>query len=109
MKMLQQVIIACAIGGVMGILGHVKKKGRLEKPRMTKKFIYLGFIEDWLVGMIAATLLVLSSNPESSLHLIILSIISGYGGEAVLRSFDFVREERSQDAGSKRHNRSPHE
>ncbi len=76
---------------------------------MTKKFIYLGFIEDWLVGMIAATLLVLSSNPESSLHLIILSIISGYGGEAVLRSFDFVRDQRSQDADSSRHNRSPHE
>ena len=80
MKMLQQVIIACAIEG-HGHSRSRKEKGRLEKPRMTKKFIYLGFIEDWLVGMIAATLLVLSSNPESSLHLIILSIISGYGGE----------------------------
>ncbi|MCY9674618.1 DUF4257 domain-containing protein, partial [Bacillus pumilus] len=40
---------------------------------------------------------------------VILSIISGYGGEAVLRSFDFVREQHSQNADSNRHNRSPHE
>ncbi|TWK68625.1 hypothetical protein CHCC20341_3963 [Bacillus licheniformis] len=26
----------------MGVLGHVKKRGRLEKPRTTKRFIYLG-------------------------------------------------------------------
>ncbi len=32
MKMLHQVLIACVIGGIMGILGHVKKRGRLEKP-----------------------------------------------------------------------------
>ncbi|MCI3987170.1 DUF4257 domain-containing protein, partial [Bacillus vallismortis] len=42
MKMLHQVLIACVIGGIMGSLGHVKKRCRLETPRMTKRFIYLG-------------------------------------------------------------------
>lgn len=49
MKMLHQVLVACLIGGIMGVLGHVKKRGRLEKPRTTKRFIYLGFFEDILV------------------------------------------------------------
>ncbi|MBD1380201.1 DUF4257 domain-containing protein [Metabacillus arenae] len=94
--MLQQVVIATFIGGLMGLLGHVKKKGRLEKPRITKRFIYLGFWEDVAVGMIAAMLLVLSSEPKSSMQLVILSIIAGYSGEAVLRSFDFVRQSQVQ-------------
>lgn len=81
----------------MGILGHIKKKGRLEKPRMTKRFIYLGFFEDIFVGMIASILLVLSANPESGAQLVILSIVAGYSGEAVLRSFDFVREQQNQN------------
>ncbi|ARW07954.1 hypothetical protein QFZ25_002970 [Bacillus atrophaeus] len=109
MKMLHQVLIACVIGGIMGILGHVKKRGRLEKPRMTKRFIYLGFLEDWFIGMAASILLVLSANPDSGIQLVILSIISGYGGEAVLRSFDFVREQNSASTGSKRQNEPPPE
>lgn len=109
MKMLHQVLIACVIGGIMGILGHVKKRGRLEKPRMTKRFIYLGFLEDWFIGMAASILLVLSANPDSGIQLVILSIISGYGGEAVLRSFDFVREQNSASIGSKRQNEPPPE
>lgn len=93
----------------MGILGHVKKKGRLEKPRMTKRFIYLGFIEDIIVGMIAAVLLVLSANPESGVQLVILSIVAGYSGEAVLRSFDFVREQQNQNTNEpKKKDESPH-
>lgn len=111
MKMLHQVLIACVIGGIMGILGHVKKRGRLEKPRMTKRFIYLGFLEDWFIGMTASILLVLSADPDSGIQLVILSIISGYGGEAVLRSFDFVRELNSggEPAESKRQTKTPPE
>lgn len=111
MKMLHQVLIACVIGGIMGILGHVKKRGRLEKPRMTKRFIYLGFLEDWFIGMTASILLVLSADPDSGIQLVILSIISGYGGEAVLRSFDFVREMNSggEPAESKRQTKTPPE
>ncbi len=110
-KMLHQVLIACVIGGIMGILGHVKKRGRLEKPRMTKRFIYLGFLEDWFIGMTASILLVLSADPDSGIQLVILSIISGYGGEAVLRSFDFVREMKSggESAESKRQTKTPPE
>ncbi|MBT2575791.1 DUF4257 domain-containing protein [Bacillus sp. ISL-51] len=101
MKMLHQVLIACVIGGIMGILGHVKKRGRLEKPRMTKRFIYLGFLEECFIGMAASILLVLSADPDSGIQLVILSIIAGYGGEAVLRSFDFVREQNSDSAQAK--------
>lgn len=32
MKMLHQVLIACVIGGIMGILGHVKKKADWRSP-----------------------------------------------------------------------------
>ncbi|MEK3807572.1 MULTISPECIES: DUF4257 domain-containing protein [Metabacillus] len=91
--MLQTVLVASLIGGLMGLLGHVKKKGRMEKPRMTKRFIYLGFWEDIAMGTTASILLVLSTEPSSSFQLVVLSIIAGYSGEAVLRSFDFVRQQ----------------
>ena len=107
MKMLHQVLVACLIGGIMGVLGHVKKRGRLEKPRTTKRFIYLGFFEDILVGMVASILLVLSAEPDSGIQLVVLSIIAGYGGEAVLRSFDFVREQQANVQNSERQNKSP--
>lgn len=43
----------------MGIFGYVKKRGRLEKFRMMKWFIYFGFLEDWFIGMIVFILFVL--------------------------------------------------
>lgn len=70
---------------------------------MTKRFIYLGFLEDGFIGMVASILLVLSADPDSGIQLVILSIIAGYGGEAVLRSFDFVREQNSDSAEAKPH------
>ncbi|MFC0274512.1 DUF4257 domain-containing protein [Metabacillus herbersteinensis] len=105
--MLQNVIVASLIGGMMGLLGHVKKKGRLEKPKMTKRYIYLGYFEDITVGIIAAILLVLSSEPKSSVQLVVLSIIAGYSGEAVLRSFDFVRQYHSIDPTKHNDNQPP--
>lgn len=32
MKMLHQVLIACVIGGIMGILGHVKREAGWRSP-----------------------------------------------------------------------------
>ncbi|MFY4774500.1 DUF4257 domain-containing protein [Metabacillus sp. RGM 3146] len=109
--MLQAVLVAACIGGVMGLLGHIKRKGRLEKPRMTKRFVYIGFWEDILIGIAAAILLVLSSEPKTSLQLVILSIVAGYSGDAVLRSFDFVRqnEDTEPPLEKERHKKhSPH-
>ncbi|WP_338777776.1 DUF4257 domain-containing protein [Metabacillus sp. FJAT-52054] len=91
--MTAQILIASIIGGIMGIVSHIKKRGRLEKPRMTKRFIYLGFYEDFAVGTIAAIMLVLSSEPQSSFQLVLLSIIAGYSGEAVLKSFEFSAQQ----------------
>ncbi|MRX73959.1 DUF4257 domain-containing protein [Bacillus lacus] len=90
--MLHQLIVAFIIGGLMGVLGHVKQKGRLERPRKTKRYIYLGYWEEFLMGSIASILAVLSSNPESSFQLVVIAVVAGYSGEAVLRSFDFVRQ-----------------
>lgn len=53
MKMLHQVLVACLIGGIMGVLGHVKKRA----PRETEnnETIHLPWIfEDILVGMVAS-------------------------------------------------------
>ncbi|MGD7007452.1 DUF4257 domain-containing protein [Metabacillus sp. 84] len=91
--MTAQILVASIIGGLMGIVSHMNKRGRLEKPRMTKRFIYLGFYEDLVIGTIAAIMLVISSEPQSSLQLILLSIIAGYSGEAVLRSFTFSTQQ----------------
>ncbi|TDL76429.1 DUF4257 domain-containing protein [Peribacillus frigoritolerans] len=102
--MLQTVVVASLIGGLMGLLGHIKKKGRIEKPRMTKRFIYLGFWEDIAMGMTASILLVLSTEPSSSFQLVVLSIIAGYSGEAVLRSFDFVRQQQDSAAQPEKDN-----
>ncbi|MCD7032674.1 DUF4257 domain-containing protein [Metabacillus sp. GX 13764] len=107
--MLQAVLAAACIGGIMGLLGHIKRKGRLEKPRMTKRFVYLGFWEDIFVGIAASILLVLSSEPQSSLQLVILSIVAGYSGDAVLKSFDFVRQKEETEPPPEHHKKhSPH-
>ncbi|WP_430697336.1 DUF4257 domain-containing protein [Metabacillus mangrovi] len=95
-----QILIASIIGGIMGIVSHMKKRGRLEKPRMTKRFIYLGFYEDFAVGTIAAIMLVLSSEPQTSFQLVLLSIIAGYSGEAVLRSFEISSDPEKPDLPS---------
>jgi hypothetical protein len=110
MKMLHQVLVACLIGGIMGVLGHVKKRGRLEKPRMTKRFIYLGFFEDILVGM--TLLLFCLFYPRNPIREFSLSCYPSLQATAVklyLRSFDFVREQQANVQNSERQTKSPHE
>ena len=92
----------------MGVLGHVKK--RTTRETENNETIHLPWIfEDILVGMVASILLVLSAEPDSGIQLVVLSIIAGYGGEAVLRSFDFVREQQANVQNSERQNKSPHD
>jgi len=85
--MLLHLVLAIFIGGSMGLLGHAKKRGKVEKPRVTKRFIYLGFLEEMLIGTIAAVLIVASSDTESIFRVIFLSILAGYGGEKIIQGF----------------------
>ncbi|MEH7226285.1 DUF4257 domain-containing protein [Bacillus sp. JJ1566] len=90
--MLLHLVLAIFIGGSMGLLGHAKKQGKIEKPRVTKRFIYLGFLEEMIIGTVAAVLVVASSDTESIFRVVFLSILAGYGGERIMQRVDLVRQ-----------------
>jgi hypothetical protein len=93
--MLTDILFAVIIGGFVGMAAHVRKKGKIVMPRRTKKFIYLGFLEEVLTGAIAALLLVVSSGEGSTLRVVFVSIIAGFGGDAILRGLEFLRNDKS--------------
>ncbi len=77
-------IFSFVIGGLVGIIGHVFKHGKIIMPRRTKKFLYLGFLQEMLLGSVAALLLVLYIAPNSFVETILYSIIAGIAGDAIL-------------------------
>ncbi|MFD0825467.1 DUF4257 domain-containing protein [Neobacillus sp. M.A.Huq-85] len=85
--MLKGIIFSFIIGGVVGILGHVRKHGKIIMPRKTKKFIYLGFLEEMLLGAFASLLLVLYISPNSYVEKMTISITAGIGGDLVLTGY----------------------
>ncbi|KAB2337607.1 DUF4257 domain-containing protein [Cytobacillus depressus] len=85
------IFFAVLIGGLVGVAGHIKKEGRIIKPRKTKKFIYLGFLEEVILGGLTAACLVIFSAPDSALKVIALSIIAGFGGDSLLRFLELVK------------------
>ncbi|MFJ5713181.1 DUF4257 domain-containing protein [Neobacillus sp. NPDC093127] len=87
------IIFSLVIGGSVGIIGHVRKYGKIVMPRKTKRFIYLGFLEELLLGAVAALLLVLYAAPNSFVEMIIFSIIAGIGGDAVLNRFKLLKQD----------------
>lgn len=91
--MLTNIIFSLVIGGTVGIIGHVRKYGKIIMPRKTKRFIYLGFLEELLLGAVAALLLVLYAAPNSIVEMIIFSIIAGIGGDAVLNRFKLLNQD----------------
>ncbi|WHY88183.1 DUF4257 domain-containing protein [Neobacillus novalis] len=91
--MLTNIIFSLVIGGSVGIIGHVRKYGKIIMPRKTKRFIYLGFLEELLLGAVAALLLVLYAAPNSFVEMIIFSIIAGIGGDAVLKRFKLLNQD----------------
>ncbi|ETI67616.1 DUF4257 domain-containing protein [Neobacillus vireti] len=91
--MLTDIILSFVIGGSVGIIGHVRKYGKIIMPRKTKRFIYLGFLEELLLGAVAALLLVLYAAPNSLVEIIIFSIIAGIGGDAVLNRFKLLKQD----------------
>ncbi|MFB5194247.1 DUF4257 domain-containing protein [Neobacillus sp. KR4-4] len=90
--MLADIIFSIVIGGTVGIVGHVRKNGKIIMPRKTKRFIYLGFLEELLLGAVAALLLVLYTAPNSTVETIFFSIIAGIGGDAVLSKIKLLNQ-----------------
>jgi RsiW-degrading membrane proteinase PrsW (M82 family) len=94
--MILNISFALFIGGLVGIVGHVRKKGKIIKPRKTKKFIYLGFLEEVLMGALTAVVLVISADTDSLLRIVLLSIMAGIGGDALLNGLEFFRTDQNQ-------------
>lgn len=94
--MLVDIIFSLVIGGTVGIIGHVRKHGKIIMPRKTKKFLYLGFLEEMLLGSIAALLLVLYTAPNSYVENIIFSIVAGIFGDAALQSFKLIKQKKEE-------------
>jgi hypothetical protein len=94
--MWMNISFALLIGGLVGIVGHVRKKGKIIKPRKTKKFIYLGFLEEVLMGALTAVVLVISADTDSLLRVVFISILAGIGGDAFLNGLEFFRTDQNQ-------------
>ncbi|MDQ0201133.1 DUF4257 domain-containing protein [Neobacillus ginsengisoli] len=92
--MLKDIIFSVVIGGTVGILGHVRKYGKIIMPRKTKKFIYLGFLEEVLLGAVASLLLMLYLAPNSSLDKMFVGIIAGIGGDTLLIKIKLLKNGR---------------
>jgi hypothetical protein len=94
--MLINIAFALLIGGLVGIVGHVRKKGKIIKPRKTKKFIYLGFLEEVLMGALTAVVLVISADTDSLFRVVFISILAGIGGDAFLKGLELFRTDENQ-------------
>lgn len=90
--MWKDIIFSLVIGGTVGIIGHVRKHGKIIMPRRTKKFIYLGFLEELLLGAVAALLLVLHTYPNSYVENILFSVFAGISGDVVLTRFNLLKQ-----------------
>ncbi|WP_040205106.1 DUF4257 domain-containing protein [Neobacillus jeddahensis] len=91
--MLANIIFSVVIGGSVGLVGHVRKNGKLVMPRKTKRFLYLGFMEEVLLGAIAALLLALYTAPNSFVEMIIYSLIAGIAGDTILIRLNLVNHD----------------
>ncbi|MDQ1146631.1 hypothetical protein QE429_003458 [Bacillus sp. SORGH_AS 510] len=94
--MLEDIIFSVVIGGLVGFAGHVRKHGKIIMPRKTKKFIYLGFLEELLLGSVASLLLVLYTAPNSLVEIIIFSIIASIGGDTIMIRFKLLNSQENE-------------
>ncbi|WP_251549223.1 DUF4257 domain-containing protein [Neobacillus muris] len=86
-------IFSFVIGGFVGFIGHVRKHGKMVMPRKTKKFLYLGFIQEMLLGAFASLLLVLYTALNSIVEMILYSVIAGIVGDADILRFKFLNRD----------------
>lgn len=85
------------IGGTVGLVGHVRKHGKIIMPRKTKRFIYLGFIEEMLLGAVAALLIMLYTTPNSLVETIFISVLAGISGDIMLTRFKSIHEKEENE------------
>lgn len=90
--MLVNIVIAILVGGSVGILGHRVNHKKYIKPKKTKTSFTLGFFDDMLFGAVAAVGMVLLADTTSIDRVILISIGSGIGGEAILRRLDLSKQ-----------------
>jgi hypothetical protein len=83
-KVWKDIIFSMVIGGTVGIIGHVRKHGKIIMPRKTKRFIYLGFFEEMLLGAVTALLIQFYTTPNSMVETIFLSTLAGISGDILL-------------------------
>lgn len=95
--MLVDIIFSLVIGGTVGIVRHVRKHGKIIMPRKTKRFIYLGFLEELLLGAVAALILILYTAPNLLVENILFSVIAGMGGDAVLSKIKLNQTEKNNE------------
>lgn len=103
---MRNIAFALLIGGLVGIMGHVRKRGKIIIPRRTKKFIYLGFLEEVLMGSFTAVVLVISADTDSLFRIIFISILAGLGGDAFLKGLEVFRTDPVSGTRSERTNES---
>ncbi|NYE07874.1 hypothetical protein F4694_004715 [Bacillus niacini] len=96
--MLNDIIFSMVIGGVVGIVGHVRKHGKIIMPRKTKRFIYLGFLEEMLFGAVAALLFLIYTAPNSMVETIFLSALAGISGDIMLTRFKALNENKEKES-----------
>lgn len=96
--MLNDIIFSMVIGGMVGIVGHVRKHGKIIMPRKTKRFIYLGFLEEMLLGSVAALLIQLYTTPNSLVETIFLSALAGISSDIILTGFRALNENKEKES-----------
>ncbi|WP_209124453.1 DUF4257 domain-containing protein [Alkalihalobacillus sp. BA299] len=90
--MFTNILIAMFVGGFVGILGHRVTHKKYIKPKKTKTSFTLGFFDDMLFGAVGAIGMVLLADTTSIDRVILISIGSGMGGEAILRRLDLSKQ-----------------
>jgi hypothetical protein len=95
---LNDIIFSMVIGGIVGIVGHVRKHGKIIMPRKTKRFIYLGFLEEMLFGSVAALLIMFYTTPNSMVETIFLSVLAGISGDILLTRFRALTENKEKES-----------
>jgi ABC-type uncharacterized transport system permease subunit len=48
-------------------------------------------LEEVIMGALAAVFLVVSSDPDSTIRVVLLSVIAGFGGDALLTCLEFLK------------------
>jgi hypothetical protein len=89
---LKDIIFSMVIGGSVGIISHVRKHGKIIMPRKTKKFIYLGFLEEILLCLVACLLVVIYTSPNSLVENILVSVLVGISSDIILTKFKLLNE-----------------